>query len=490
MKHYLIASLCGLSLLLCGLNPVHAAKVKLSPEHWNNPAGKECVSCHTKSSVGLTKQWEKSAHAKAQVNCLDCHQANSDDADAIEHEGQIISPIVSPKDCGRCHETEYEEQKGSTHAKAFTKIEAIMPELLNLNDAQQAVANCGKCHGTRIKIRGDGTPDPTTWPSSGIGRINPDGSKGSCSACHGRHRFDVAEARDPAGCMRCHSGQHAPDYEIYSISKHGMSYAVHRDEMNLNSESWKAGVDYAAAPTCATCHMGAAGKLPSSHDVGMRNSWRLNGVVSEQRSLVIFADGDKRDLLASSEEKPRRGKPFAKDDGTEAKVKAVAPPKVRRQAMSLVCLECHAKPFISATLKQFDNQVELYNNTFAKPALAIMQGLYAAKKITPVAFDDPIEHSYWKLWHDAGISARHGAAMGSPSHAWWEGLHQVRQVFYGEFLPNARALGADDLIKQHVAQPEAKPSGFFQRGMNLPETTTDSADADASEQQTAAPTGE
>ena len=31
-----------------------------------------------------------------------------------------------------------------------------------------------------------GTPwsDPATWPNTGIGRINPDGSEGSCTACH------------------------------------------------------------------------------------------------------------------------------------------------------------------------------------------------------------------------------------------------------------------------------------------------------------------
>jgi len=34
--------------------------------------------------------------------------------------------------------------------------------------------------------------DPATWPNTGIGRVNPDGSAGSCSACHTRHRFSKA----------------------------------------------------------------------------------------------------------------------------------------------------------------------------------------------------------------------------------------------------------------------------------------------------------
>ena len=79
-----------------------AAKVTLSPDNWNDPAGKECVSCHTKSSAGIAGQWKGSAHAKAGVNCMDCHKASIDDPDAITHEGQTIATVVSPKDCGRC----------------------------------------------------------------------------------------------------------------------------------------------------------------------------------------------------------------------------------------------------------------------------------------------------------------------------------------------------------------------------------------------------
>jgi Dihydroprymidine dehydrogenase domain II, 4Fe-4S cluster len=31
----------------------------------------------------------------------------------------------------------------------------------------------------------EGKFDADTWPNSGIGRVNPDGSRGSCAACHG-----------------------------------------------------------------------------------------------------------------------------------------------------------------------------------------------------------------------------------------------------------------------------------------------------------------
>jgi len=46
-----------------------------------------------------------------------------------------------------------------------------------------AAANgCRQCHGSEVKYLGDGKFDSDTWPNSGIGRINPDASKGTCAA--------------------------------------------------------------------------------------------------------------------------------------------------------------------------------------------------------------------------------------------------------------------------------------------------------------------
>ncbi len=434
-----------------------AAKVTLDPSSWGLEEGKACVDCHAKSSTGLTHQWKNSAHAQANVNCLDCHKAYEDDVDAMEHEGSIIATIVSPKDCGRCHTTELKQQQGSVHTKAVSIIKNRMPALAehfgspSINDA-----GCAKCHGSEVKVKGDGTLDPATWPNSGIGRINPDGSKGSCSACHGRHLFSKAQAREPAACTYCHSGIDSPDKSVYETSKHGMMYAAHKDKMNMDSDNWVAGKDYSAAPTCVTCHMGAAGKMASSHDVGMRDSWNLNEAVSTKQYLVIFADGDKREL-SGSDPIPRRGESISKLDGSMGKVKAVASPKRRRGAMSKVCLECHSKNFTKNAMLQFDNVVELYNEKYGKPAQAIMQDLYSEKLLTPLPFDEPIEITYWQLWHKGGTRARHGAAMGSPSNT-WQGMSEVGSLFYGKFLIQLKKVAGDEksksLIEQHIKSSE------------------------------------
>ena len=206
-------------------------------DNWNDPAGKECFSCHTKSSAGIAGQWKGSAHAKAGVNCMDCHKASIDDPDAITHEGQTIATVVSPKDCGRCHTTEEEQQRGSVHAEAVAVIMERMPAMVtNLAGPAIEAAGCAQCHGSTVKLMATGKLDPNTWPNSGIGRINPDGSRGSCSSCHGRHSFSKAQARQPQACVRCHSGPDSPDKEVYEASKHGMAFASNREHMNLNGD--------------------------------------------------------------------------------------------------------------------------------------------------------------------------------------------------------------------------------------------------------------
>lgn len=440
-------------LFLLSAMAVQAAKVEVNESEWGKEAGQACIDCHQKTSRGLATQWKESAHGKVGMNCLDCHQADIGDDDSINHEGEVIATVVSPKDCGRCHIAEYEQQKGSVHANAASTITDRIPALQNVGGPAIVVGGCDQCHGSTIRLKGDGTLDPATWPNSGIGRINPDGSKGSCSSCHGRHRFSKAQAREPAACMRCHSGPDSPDREVYEASKHGMHFTASRNEMALDSDLWRAGEENTVAPTCATCHMGEAGKIRGTHDVGMRNSWKLNTPVSEKQYLVVFEDGDKLNLPVSKEA-PKRGSSMRKLDGNMGTVKAVAHPDRRRQAMSSVCLECHGKPFVKNYMKQFDDIVELYNEKFGKPAQAIMQALYREQKLTPVAFDEAIEFTYWELWHDEGARARHGAAMASPNHAWWEGMYQVGRNFYSKFLPQLREVAgetlAEALIEKYV----------------------------------------
>ena len=61
--------------------------------------------------------------------------------------------------------------------------------------------------------------------------------------------------------------------------------------MNLNATDWVLGADYAAAPTCATCHM--SGNLRNggriTHDPGERISWSVRTAAIDRPSTLRFA---------------------------------------------------------------------------------------------------------------------------------------------------------------------------------------------------------
>ncbi|MCI5145713.1 MAG: hydroxylamine oxidoreductase, partial [Candidatus Electrothrix sp. AR3] len=256
---------------------------------------KDCLSCHKDINPGMYQQWGSSKHFGANVGCYECHQAKAGEKDAMDHNGFSISVIVSPKDCAKCHEKEVKEFEGSHHSKAgriMGSLDNVLAEVVEGNRAMvtesfpegisaAAVNGCWQCHGSEVKVLKDGSLDPATWPNSGIGRINPDGSTGSCAACHQRHDFSAAQARQPENCGKCHMGPDHPQLEIYNESKHGIAFRANIDKMNLDSPKWIPGEDYSAAPTCATCHMSATKDLDITHNVGLRIKWNNRPPISK-----------------------------------------------------------------------------------------------------------------------------------------------------------------------------------------------------------------
>ncbi|MBT3221308.1 MAG: hydroxylamine oxidoreductase [Proteobacteria bacterium] len=363
-----------------------------------------CMTCHKEKSPGLYRQWYASEHAKHEVTCYDCHEADRSEPDAFLHEEAWIATLVTPKDCGECHEKEMLEVDSSHHATAGLILESADAYLAHAAGGHPvAIAGCENCHGSKIKID-ENSPNKLsndTWPNSGIGRLNPDDSKGSCTACHTRHQFDTAQARRPEACSKCHLGPDHPQKEIYEASKHGNAFYTQIDKMNLDSDRWIVGEDYWAAPTCATCHMSATSTMAINHDVGDRISWSLRPPVSKRQ------------------------------DNWEEK----------RASMQGVCRACHSQNFAEGHYRQMDGLINLYDEKFAIPAGAIMAKIKEKKLLdNPAAFSNKIEWIYWEIWHHEGRRARHGAAMMGPDYTWWHGIYEVAQHFYFKFIPEARKL--------------------------------------------------
>lgn len=437
------------------------ARAQTARSTWGAEEGKDCIQCHTTQNVALVEEWRLGVHGQKGVNCFDCHRAEKGDPDAFEHEGELIAVIVSPKDCARCHQKEVDEQKGSHHAKAGQILASLDNFLGEVVGGPPAVAvGCFQCHGSTIRVLPEGKFDPETWPNTGIGRINPDGSWGSCSACHTRHRFSKAQAREPQTCGKCHLGPDHPQMEVYQESKHGILWEANKRNLNLERDKWVVGVDYTAAPTCATCHMSATPELGVTHDVGERISWTLRPAISTKLNMIVFDDLWKEDL-PEGVPLPKVGESVKAKDGKVRKVVQVLTWKQRRERMQDVCSQCHSTGQVTGFYKQFDNLVDLYNEKFARPATAIMQDLTKAGKLTAAPFDEKLDWIYYELWHHEGRRARHGASMSGPDYAWWHGIYEVAKTFYQHFVPEVKQVAgeplATQLLDKHVySQPGHK----------------------------------
>lgn len=490
---HVAAAVCCLSLTTSVL-----AADKAEPLVTNE--NKTCVQCHRTQSAALVMEWERSRHGAAGIGCVDCHRSKPDVITAWKHEGVWISTLVTPKDCSQCHDGEYKQFARSHHARAgeiLASLDNVLAEKAagmpgNIADA---VNGCWQCHGSIVKLKRDANGkvlrtgnenkpviDPMTWPNSGIGRLNPDGSKGSCNACHSRHSFQAKLARAPENCGKCHMGPDHPQIEIYNESKHGIAFHANRDKMALDKEDWVLGKDYSAAPTCATCHISSymtpnGATVANSHDVGERISWTLRPVVSTKLNLVTFEDGAKEDY-PDTKPLPKVGdevtttEKVVENDAMVAKpvkrrVAKITTWQQRRDAMKGVCLNCHAISHVDNFYKQFDDLVVLYNDKFAKPAQQLMNDLTADGVLNPKApFEHELQWVFYELWHHEGRRARHGASMMGPDYTHWHGMYEVAKHFYTKFLPKVVETAAatkPELKKKYAQKVQALLAGDAHR---------------------------
>jgi hydroxylamine dehydrogenase len=486
IKRIVIAALGGLfivSLILVQWMETarRAEEAGIRPPHVSVPAAsRECVECHAEENPGIVVHWEGSTHAEKGIGCLDCHQAAAAEPDGYQHHGDRIATIVTPRDCARCHDHEASEFAQSHHAAGgniLASLDNFLAETVEgarmefnphaptpgrvvraVNGFASAASGCQQCHGSKVAFDAtdgglvtvddlepdenglptnldavarivrdeDGRPQLSagTWPNTGIGRLNLDGSRGSCTACHSRHDFSPRRARQPENCGKCHLGPDHPQKEIYEESKHGIAYRDLRDDLNLDAENWVLGVDYAAAPTCATCHMSGnirnGGRI--THDPGERISWTNRPAVS-----VVMDTDINHDIVTETDPEVRRT--LIHDSAEE-----------KRERMQEVCSHCHTDDYVDAFYVQYDDLVILYNEKFARPGLAIASALLANGLRSATQFDEEVEWTWFYLWHHEGRRARHGASMMAPDYTHWHGMYEVAERFYMELIPQVREI--------------------------------------------------
>jgi hypothetical protein len=463
MKKWVIVSVLLVFVFLLKIGKAQTA-LKISE------ATQECLECHRELTPGIVADWEKSRHSKITpfealkkpkierrvsiakvpknladtvVGCAECHTANPQKhKDTFEHNDHKVHIVVTPNDCAICHPIEVEQYGKNKMSQAYGNLKNN-PVYHNLVDSVAGIQSfenmrtsitppdeetyadaCFFCHGTKVEVTGMKTRDTamgemefpvlTGWPNQGVGRVNPDGSKGSCTACHPRHQFSIEVARKPYTCSECHKGPDVPAYKVYMVSKHGNIFSSVGKKWDFNAVPWKVGTDF-TAPTCAACHVSLIvteeGEVIAerTHQMNDRLSWRIFGLVyahPHPKSPDTTIIKNKAGLPLPTE---LTGEPVteylidAKEQG------------LRRKKMQKICLSCHSTQWVEGHFARFENTIKTTNEMtltatkilFAAWEKGAAKGLAQDDSI----FNEAIEKKWVTQWLFYANSTRYASAM-------------------------------------------------------------------------------
>ncbi len=451
----------------------------------------DCISCHESVTPGIVADWRTSLHSQNSfsnemlkpelerrvsssdvpkelkdvvVGCYECHSLNAaKHKDNFDHFGYKINIIVSPNDCATCHKTEVTEYETSKKAHALDNLQKnpvyhalvittlsvkeIKDNKISMVDATHFSKNetCYGCHGTEVKVEGTikvesdlgeiEIPKLTDWPNQGVGRINPDGSHGSCTACHPRHSFSIKIAREPHTCEQCHLEPDVPAYNIYMESKHGNIFESKKENWAWENVPWRLGVDF-TAPTCATCHnsfvVNKDGDLIAkrSHNFGSRLWVRVFGLIY-------------------SHPQPKNGKTYEikNQDGLPLPTTFSGIPATnyliskdlqagRRNNMEKICLSCHGQNWVRSYFEKMDNSIKEADKMVAASTNLLAEAWKEKLADNTNPFDEAIEQMWVQQWLFYANSVRYASAMSGPDYAafkngWWyltKNLNDMHQL--------------------------------------------------------------
>ena len=457
--------LLALVVLLFLLVPSHLLAAEMSD------ATTECLECHSSIAPGMVAVWERSRHAKTSpeealkkpelerrisaeavpeklakntVGCAECHTLNPDKhSDTFEHNGYDVHIVITPEDCATCHPVERKNYEQNIMSQAYGNLRNNplywhAAELVNgvqtfssdfdtslkLPRPETNGDSCLSCHGTKVEVKGFDERDTemgemefpvlSGWPNEGVGRINPDGSKGSCSSCHTWHRFSIEMARKPHTCSQCHKGPDVPIYKVYQVSKHGNIYSAMGKRWDFESVPWTVGKDF-TAPTCATCHVSLVvtpeGDIVAerSHRMNNRLPWRIFGLIYAHAHPIspdTTIIRNKADLPMPTDLSGEPASLYLINNQEQ---------QDRRKVLQRVCRSCHTPQWVDGHWSRFENTIKMSNEMTAT-STKIMQTIWDEGFAKGLAqkdsiFDEAIEKKWMEQWLFFANSIRMSSAM-------------------------------------------------------------------------------
>jgi hypothetical protein len=368
--------------------------------------------------------------------------------------------IVSPNDCQTCHSIEVEQYSGSKKSHALdilqknpvynTLVETITGikevtenKIVHLKSSDNAKwETCYACHGTRINLKGlkqvstifgdIDVPDLTKWPNQGVGRANPDGSLGACTACHPRHSFSIEIARKPYTCAQCHLEPDVPGYNVYKESKHGNVFESKKQKWNWDNVPWRVGQDF-QTPTCASCHNSLLVTpdeeeiVSRTHDFGSRLWVRVFGIIYSHPQPK-----DGRTYLIKNKDNLPLPTTFTGELASEHLIDEDE--QIQRQTkMRKVCQSCHSTSWTDGYFAKFDTTLAESDKMVLAATNLLVSAWNKGLADQSNPFDEAIEQKWLAQWLFYANSVRYASAMSGPDYAafklgWWELTKNLQEM--------------------------------------------------------------
>jgi len=214
-------------------NPEVISYTKLSAKE----SSAACLRCHEKTMS--PSHWKRTAHGRADVGCVSCHQIHTDTDNGLGHAANKKDPRAAvfvartePKAmlkadestlCGSCHAPVLAEFRGAAH-----------------HPVPEGKLACSDCH----------TPH-----ASKNSKVNNDALKGKCVSCHTEKAGPFIFEHDPAAgfsgdaCQDCHKPHGTNNPKLLNSVTRGLCAQCHTDKLAQHypgQTCWTAGCHVAS----------------------------------------------------------------------------------------------------------------------------------------------------------------------------------------------------------------------------------------------------
>jgi hypothetical protein len=363
----------------------------------------DCEDCHATITPLMVKDFNRGKMSET-LTCADCHGEEHTSADDVE---KATLPTVAT--CRKCHPSQAKQYLAGKHAKGLLAIDALP---FTHGQPQPYIAGqkgCGGCHTLGLVDQSVRESEGRKYYKYGM----------DCQNCHTRHAFSKAEAMEPEACRTCHMGFDHPQWEMWSSSKHGVTYLLDREAHR--------------GPKCQDCHM-PGGDHRVRTAVGFLGLDLTTSDPEMQQYQAVILKGlgvlDDKGEYTALLDVVKAGDMVRLDK---------ADFDAERSRITDQCKQCHVPAFVNANMANADAMLKEINRVFAE-AIEIVAGLRRdgiievkeGEGVYPQLLqfyevDTKVEQILYEMFMDHRMKAFQATYHMNPDYATWYGYAKMKK---------------------------------------------------------------